>query len=112
MISTYFHLLMGKNVETSLAAARELVARSPKNFAHLTTLAMGLLRTQDPAAALSVYRGFQIPWDRVAPSQRAVHAAALGLNGKTTEASAEVSALRWEESAAGRARTCKIWHTP
>ena len=93
----YFNLLMGKAVDESRAAARELVARSPRSLPHLTTLALAAIRKHDPAAALAVYQGFQIPWEKIATSQRAVHAAALGLNGRTAEAVAEVAALRWEE---------------
>ena len=93
----YFNLLMGNAVDESWAAAKELVARSPRSLPHLTTLALAAIRKHDSAAALAVYQGLQIPWERIATSQRAVHAAALGLNGRTAEAVAEVAALRWEE---------------
>lgn len=93
----YINLLMGKSVDESLAAAKELVARSPRSLPHLTTLALAAIRKHDPAGALSVYQGLQIPWERIATSQRAIHAAVLGANGMTAEATAEVAALRWEE---------------
>ena len=93
----YINLLMGKSVDESLAAAKELVARSPRSLPHLTTLALAAIRKHDPAGALAVYQGLQIPWERIATSQRAIHAAALGANGLTAEAMAEVAALRWEE---------------
>ena len=105
----YFNLLAGKSVDESLAAARELVGRSPRSLPHLTTLALALLRKNDPAAALAVYQGLQIPWERIAPPQRAVHAAVLGGNGKTDEALAEVAALRWEDLRAEEKELIKPW---
>jgi hypothetical protein len=105
----YFNLLLGRQVEESLAAAKELVARSPRSLPHLTTLALASLRRQDPAAALAVYQGLQIPWERIATSQRAVHAAVLGANGKTAEAMAEASALRWEELRPEERELVKQW---
>ena len=105
----YFNLLTGKAVDESFAAAKELVARSPRNLPHLTTLALGAIRKQDPAAALAVYRGLQIPWERIAPGQRAIHAAALGANGMTAEARQEVAALRWEELRPEERELIKQW---
>ena len=108
----YFNLLAGKSVDESLALAQELVTRSPRTLSHLTTLALAKLRKKDPAAALSVYQGLQTPWDRVAPSQRAVHAAVLGTNGLTDEASAEVAALRWDELRPEEKELVKQWRKP
>ncbi len=108
----YFNLLRGKDVDESLAAAKELVARSPRSLPHLTTLALASIRKQDPAAALAVYQGLQIPWERIATSQRAVHAAVLGANGKTAEAMAEVAALRWEELRPEERELIKQWRAP
>ena len=105
----YFNLLMGRQVDESLATAKDLVARSPRSLPHLTTLALAALRKHDPAAALAVYQGFQIPWERIATSQRAVHAAVLGANGKTAEAAAEAAALRWEELRPEERELVKPW---
>lgn len=105
----YFNLLCGKSVDESLIAARELVARSPGSVPHLTTLALAMLRKKDPAAALSVYEGLPIPWQRIAASQRAVHAAALGANGRTDEAVAETAALRWDELRPEEKELIKQW---
>lgn len=105
----YFNLLAGKSVDESLALAKDLVTRSPRTLSHLTTLALAKLRTKDPAAALSVYQGLQIPWDRFATSQRAVHAAVLGANGLTDEASAEVAALRWDDLSPEEKELIKQW---
>ena len=105
----YFNLLAGKSVNESLAVARDLVARSPRSLPHLTTLALALLCKKDPAAALSVYQGLQIPWERIAPPQRAVHAAVLGANGSTDEAVAEIAALRWDDLRAEEKELIKQW---
>ncbi len=105
----YFNLLAGKSVEESLAVAKDLVAHSPRNLPHITTLALAMLRKKDPAAALSVYQGLQIPWERIAASQRAVHAAVLGANGKTDMASEEAAALRWEDLRAEEKELIKQW---
>ena len=108
----YFNLLTGKNVDESFAAAKELVARSPRNLPHLTTLALGAIRKHDPAAAVAVYQGLQIPWERVASAQRAVHAAALGGSGRVEEARREVAALPWEELCPEERELIKQWRTP
>ena len=108
----YLNLLRGKDVDESMAAAKDLVARSPRSLPHLTTLALASIRKQDPAAALAVYQGLQIPWERIATSQRAVHAAVLGANGMTAEAMAEVAALRWEELRPEERELIKQWRAP
>lgn len=105
----YFNLLAGKSVDESCAAARDLVARSPGSLPHLTTLALAMLRKKDPAAALSVYQGLRIPWERIAPPQRAVHAAVLGANGRTAEAVAEIAALRWDDLRPEEQELIKQW---
>ena len=107
----YFNLLAGKAVDESLAVAKELVSRSPRSLPHLTTLALAALRKNDPAGALSVYQGLQIPWDKIATSQRAVYAAVLGANGHTAEAAAAVAALHWEELHPAERELLKQWRT-
>lgn len=107
----YFNLLMGRAVDESMAAAKELVTHSPRSLPHLTTLALAAIRKHDPATALAVYQDLQIPWERIATSQRAVHAAALGMNGKTAEAEAETSALRWDELRPEEKELVKQWRT-
>ena len=107
----YFNLLRRQAVDESLAVAKELVARSPRSLPHLTTLALAAIRKNDPAGALSVYQGLQIPWGKIATSQRAVHAAVLGANGRTAEAAAEVAALRWEELHPEERELVKQWRT-
>jgi hypothetical protein len=108
----YFSLLQGRDVKASLAKARELVAQSPTSLAHRTTLALAGLRLKDPAVAMSAYQGARIPWDRVPASQRAVHAAVLGLSGKTEEARAEANGVRLEDIRIEERELIKPWRTP
>jgi hypothetical protein len=68
-----------------------------------------MLRKKDPAAALSVYQGLRIPWERIATPQRAVHAAVLGANGRTAEAVAEIAALRWDDLRPEEQELIKQW---
>ena len=107
----YFNLLRGKAVDESMAIASELVTRSPRSLPHLTTLALAAIRKNDPARALAVYQGLDIPWEKIASSQRAVHAAVLGINGRTAEAAAEVAALPWEELHPEERELVKQWRT-
>ena len=107
----YFNLLQGKAVDESLAMAAELVTRSPRSLPHLTTLALAAIRKNDPARALAVYQGLDIPWEKIASSQRAVHAAVLGANGRTAEAAAEVAALPWDELHPAERELVKQWRT-
>ncbi len=108
----YFNLLAGKEVDASFAAAKELVARSPGSLPHVTTLALAALRKREPAFALAVYQGLEIPWDRIAGPQRAVHAAALGANGLAAEARKEVAALPWSELRPEERELIQPWRTP
>ncbi len=107
----YFNLLRGKAVDESYLVAEELVKRSPRSLPHLTTLALAALRKNEPARALSVYRGLEIPWEQIAPSQRLVHAAVLGGNGQTAAAIAEVAALPWEELQDEERELVQRWRT-
>ncbi len=107
----YFNLLQGKAVDESFAAAKNLVARSPKSLAHRTTLALAAIRKRDAATALSAYEGIQVPWDRVSPSYRTVYAAALGMGGKSAEARAEVAALSVERLRPEERELIRQWRT-
>jgi tetratricopeptide (TPR) repeat protein len=107
----YFNLLRGKVVDESQAAAKELVGRLPASLPARTTLALAAIRKHDPAGALSVYQGLQVPWERFDPCHRAVYAAALGANGKTVEAKQEADALRWEELRPEERELIKQWRT-
>ena len=108
----YVNLLQGREIEESFDTARRLVEQSPGSTAHRTTFALAAFRKKDPAAALSMYQGLQFPWDRGAAGQRAVYAAVLGLNGKTAEARAEASAIRWDDLRTEERELIKQWRTP
>ena len=107
----YVNLLQGRAVDESFDTAKRLVAQSPGSLAHRTTLALAAYRKNDPATAVSVYQGVQIPWERVGASQRAVHAAVLGLNGKTAEARAEANAIRLDDLRNEERELIKQWRT-
>ena len=81
----------------------------PETAVLLLDVVLGFGSDPDPAGALAVYQGLQIPWEKIAASQRAVHAAVLGANGKTAEAMAEASALRWEELRPEERELVKPW---
>ena len=108
----FIHALLGESLDDALASARELVAASPLSFQHRSTLALALLRKGDASGALAVYHGQQIPWERVDPSQRAVHAAVLGANGRTDEARAEAAAIKWDMLRPEEQELIKQWRTP
>ena len=90
----YFSLLLGQNIEQSLAIARDLVKASPDRMAHRTTLALALLKNHDPAAALDVYTGLEINWESQSTSSKLVYAAVLRNNGRGDEASHILSSLK------------------
>ena len=105
----YVSLLMGTDVDKSLATAKELVSRSPRSLPHRTTLALAAIRKNDAAGAISVYKGLHIPWGRVDSRYRAVYAAALGASGNIAEARAAVDGLRWEELRPEEGELVKQW---
>ena len=86
--AAYFNLLLGESVAGSTESARKLVAADPASLPHRTTLALGLLKSGDPGAALKVYSGLNIPWNQVPASQRCVYCAVLAANGRLEEARA------------------------
>ncbi len=92
----FLSLLRGQDLAAGLASAQRLVALAPRSLPHRTTLALAWLRAQQPERALAVYDRLEIPWERAAPAQRAVHAAVLGANGQADAARAEAQALRAE----------------
>ena len=109
----YVNLLMGRQVDESMAAAKELVARSPTSLAHRTTLALAAIRKNDGTGALAVYKGLSISVGSGRPGTPCrVRQAALGVNGRTDEAKAEVSSLRWEELRPEERELVKSWRTP
>jgi len=98
----YVELLLNRNIESSLRFAAALVDSFPLNLPFRATLALGRLRSNNPAAALDAFRGRDWDWDRALPGNRAIYAAALAAAGKTGDAriqarSLPAEALRPEE---------------
>lgn len=108
----YFNLLRGDDFVGSLETARDLVAQSPSNLAHRTTLALANLRLHNPSAALAAYENLNIPWDRAPSSHRAVYAAVLGQNGKVSEARTHASALPVENLRPEERALILQWQAP
>ena len=84
--AAYFNLLLGVSVQGSLESAQKLVAVAPASLPHRTTLALGYLRSGDPAAALRVYDSVSVVWEQVPASQKAVYCAVLAANGRLERA--------------------------
>lgn len=108
----YLRLLTGVEIDAALQVAKQLIAQFPAALPHRTTLALAYCRAGDPAAALAVYAGLDVAWPRVAPSQRAVHVAVLGLNGRTTEARAEAAAIRPDDLRPEERALISKWRDP
>jgi hypothetical protein len=86
--AAFFNLLLGEFVDGATESARKLVATDPSSLPHRTTLALGLLKSGDPGAALKVYAALNVPWNQVPASQRCVYCAVLAANGRLEEARA------------------------
>jgi Flp pilus assembly protein TadD len=108
----YVNLLAGLEIDESFQAARKLIEESPGSLAHRTTFALGAYRRKDASSALSAYQGLQISWERVSPSQRAVYAAVLGLNGKNAEARRLASAIPIEDLRVEERELIRQWRSP
>lgn len=109
---TYFALLRGQDIEEGLKAASELVAQAPTSLAHRTTLALANVRLKNAIAAMNVYRGLNVPWDRASPSHRAVYAAALGISGHTSDARAQANAIPVESLRPEERTLISQWRVP
>ena len=108
----YFSLLDGGNVAECLDIAQSLVARAPASLPHRSTLALALLRSQAPGAALEVYRGLSVPWAQSPPCARAVYAAVLGANGDTAGARQQAAGLHPRDLRPGEVELAKPWMSP
>ena len=82
----YLNVLLGKNLVEGRGIAFGLVSALPAELPHRTTLALALLRLNDPVSAFNVYEGLKIPWASVPDRDKAVYVAVLGANGKKEEA--------------------------
>jgi hypothetical protein len=108
----YFNLLKGIDVPQSLQIAQGLVDIEPASLAHRTALALAYCRLRDGAAALRVYDGLDIAWDRVPAGNRAVYAAALGMAGQTAEARAQADAIAPGDLRPEERELIKPWSSP
>jgi hypothetical protein len=74
----YLNLLLGENVDQSLASAKKLTQQYPNRLSYRVTTALGYLRQHNAAEALAQFNGpIAIDWKQTQPAWRAVYAAAL-----------------------------------
>ncbi len=74
----YLNLLLGENLDQSLASAKKLTQQYPNRLSYRVTTALGYLRQHNAAEALAQFNGpVPIDWKQTQPSWRAVYAAAL-----------------------------------
>ena len=93
----HLNLLLGIDVETSLAKAKALAAKYPTRLSFRVTTALGFLRQHDAASALAQFQGpVPIEWSRAAPGWRAVYAAALAANDQDEAARAIIATIPLE----------------
>ncbi len=84
----YCDLLLNENVDAALIKAHGLVSAKSRTLAHRITLALGLLRKSKHEAALKLFEGLRIPWDRAMQHHRAVYSAILKANRNSNAAKA------------------------
>jgi hypothetical protein len=108
----YFNLLLGREMEAARQTAEKLRNAAPANLAHRTTLALAFCRLNEPKAALHSYDGLAILWDQVPPTQRAIHAAAIGLSGDERTARSEVAALSLDSLRPEEKKLLEPWIQP
>jgi hypothetical protein len=79
------------------ALAEDLVRREPASLPHRTLLALARLKQGQPARAVEVYSGINVPHNALSPAALAVHAAVLAENGQRADAKTEAADLRPEQ---------------
>lgn len=77
----YLSLLLKQNIDRAVYTAQGLVSASPQYLTYRTTLALGLLRLNQPKDAATLYTNLQINWDQTPDNARMVYAAVLEANG-------------------------------
>jgi tetratricopeptide (TPR) repeat protein len=92
----YLNLLLKKEAAQSMNIALELMAQNPLSLPHRTTLALAYLRVNQPEAALRVYNGLEVQWEKSPGSSRAVYAAVLAANGDKEKARDQIASLRFD----------------
>ncbi len=100
----YLNLLLNEKIDESTRVAQHLVDTMPHMLAFRITLALAYLRQKEPAKAFEPLANLPIEWNSTQVSWRAIYAAVLAANRRTSEAqalTAEIpsSSLRPEELA-------------
>lgn len=80
LASTYFGFLLGEKLPAAHTRLEAGVKQEPGNALYRTVLALGELRRQNPAQALSLMEGIETDWNQAEPRLKAVYAVALGAN--------------------------------
>jgi hypothetical protein len=98
----YLNLLLKEEVEASKAVALSLTQQYPRMLSYKVTLALGYLRSQEPASALPLFSGLNVNWGQALPGWQAIYAAVLGSNGQIEQAAkiarqAPLNRLKTEE---------------
>ncbi len=79
----YLSLLLGENIPQAKNTAERLVQQNPSVLAYRATLALALLKSEQPAAAEALLRDLPVDWRAVRPGWQAVHSAVRAANGET-----------------------------
>ena len=94
----YLNLLTGNDVPGNLEKAKQLVAKYPDRLSFRIAAALGHLRKQEAAPALTQFVGPkgapEIQWSRTEPAWQAVYAAVLQANDKLEEAKQLASGIQ------------------
>jgi hypothetical protein len=88
---------LNAQVSTVTTLATDLVRREPASLPHRTLLALARLKQGEPAKALEVYSGINIPRNALSPASLAVHAAVLAANGQEEDAKTEVAEIKADQ---------------
>lgn len=84
--SAYLNALLGQEVASARSTAARLMTQFPDNLPFRTTLALACYRQREFPAALQAYANKNFPWQQALPNQRAVYAAVLAANNRTSDA--------------------------
>ena len=90
-------LTLNAQLSTLTTLAADLVRREPASLPHRTLLALAWLKQNEPAKALEVYSGINIPRNALSPAALAVHAAVLAANGQEEDAKTEAAEIKSDQ---------------
>ena len=83
----YMQILKGPIIDKSFARAEQFVIDNPMMLAYRITLALGLVRQNDPQKALDLLKDFPVNWIKIQPRWLAIYLGVLRANQKDTMAS-------------------------